>query len=83
MRSAELRPELPACSSDPLSFQQQTQRTAKKEIDARPPGHILKNTVTTNPETLEDDEFGDDDFKDQEVINAGTTTFLYLRCPEH
>lgn len=29
------------------------------------------STFLRNSETVEDDEFGDDDFKDQEVMNAG------------
>ena len=76
MRSAELRPELPVCSLDP-SLQKQAQQLKCKEGDAGPLGNISTNTIITNLETLEDDEFGDDDFKDLEVINAGKNGFYH------
>ena len=76
MRSAELRPELPACLLDSSSSEKQAQQLTNKKKDARPPEYSSTNIIITNPETVEIDEFGDDDFKDLEVINAGINTFL-------
>lgn len=73
-RSAELKPELPAYLFPPPSSQKQAQQITQKERDIGSNGAISEqqgaSTFHTSPETLEDDEFGDDDFQDQEVINA-------------
>lgn len=73
-RSAELRPELPAHSFPPPSSQKQAQQHIYKKRDTRSFEDISDqqgaSTFHTSPETLEDDEFGADDFKDQEVMNA-------------
>ena len=83
MRSAELRPELPACLLDSSSSQKQAQQPTNKKRDARPLEHSSTNIIITNPETVEIDEFGDDDFEDLEVINAGINTFLYRQYPKY
>lgn len=74
-RSAELRPELPVYLFPQQSSQRQAQQLAYKESNTRPNADISEqqgaSTFHTSPETLEDDEFGGDDFKDQEVMNAG------------
>lgn len=78
-RSAELRPELPAFLFPPPSSQKQAQQLTRMERDTRRSGNISEqqgaSTFHTSPETLEDDEFGDDDFKDQEVMKAGKISF--------
>lgn len=77
-RSAELRPELPAFLFPPPSSQKQAQQFTRMERDTRRNGNISEqqgaSTFHTSPETL-DDEFGDDDFKDQEVMKAGKISF--------
>ena len=82
MRSAELKPELPAYLFPQPSSQRQSQQLKCKERVTGLKGDISKQqgaiTSHTNPETLKDDEFGDDDFEDQEVINAGKNSFFYL-----
>ena len=74
-------PQLPAYFFPPPPSQKQAQQLTYKKQDIRPPGDISEqrgeSTPHTSPETLEDDEFGDDDFKDQEVMNAGEISFLY------
>lgn len=77
-RSAELKHELPAYLFPPPSPQKQAQGLTYPKKDTRPGGNISTSTFHTSPETLEDDEFGDDDFKDQEVMNAGKISFFYL-----
>lgn len=76
-RSAELKPELPAYPLPPQSSQKKNQHLTYKKRDSLPDGGISTTTFHKSPETLEDDEFGDDDFKDQEVINAGKFNSLY------
>lgn len=75
MRSAELRPELPAYLFPPPSSQKHAPQLTREEIDTEPNGDISEqqgaSTLLTSSEALEDDEFGDDDFKDQEIMNAG------------
>ena len=83
MRSAELRPELPACLLDSSSSENQAQQLTNKKKDVRPPEHSSTNIIITNPETVEIDEFGDDDFKDLDVINAGINTFLYRQYTKY
>lgn len=77
MRSAELRPELPAHLFPPPSSQKQDQQPRYKKADSRSivdiPEEQGASTLHTSPETLEDDEFGADYFKDQEVMNSGKT----------
>ena len=68
---------------DSSSSQKQAQQPTNKKKDARPHGHSSTNIIITNPETVEIDEFGDDDFKDLEVINAGTNTFLYRQYTKY
>lgn len=81
-RSAELRPELPAHSFPPPSSQKQAQQHIYKKRDTRSFEDISDqqgaSTFHTSPETLEDDEFGADDFKDQEVMNAGMNSPFHL-----
>lgn len=81
-RSAELKPELPAYLFPPPSSQKQAQQITQKERDIGSNGAISEqqgaSTFHTSPETLEDDEFGDDDFQDQEVINAGKMSFVFI-----
>ena len=76
LRSAELRPELSACLLDSSSSQKQVQHHTNKRKDARLPEKSSTNIIITNPETVDIDEFGDDDLKDLEIINAGTNTVL-------
>lgn len=75
MRSAELKPELPAYLFPPQSCQKHAPQLTREKIDIERNGDISEqqgaSASHTSAETLEDDEFGDDDFKDQEVINAG------------
>ena len=82
MRSAELRPELSACLLDSSSSHKQDQQPTNKKKDARPPEHSFTNIIK-NPETVEIDEFGDDDFEDLEVMNAGKSTFLYRQYTKY
>lgn len=81
MRSAELRPQLPVYIFPPPSSQKQAQQSTYKKRDTRPDGSISDqqgaSAFHTRLEILEDDEFGDDDFKDQEIMNAGKIGFLY------
>ena len=76
-RSAELKPELPAYLFPRPSFQRQAQQLEYKKLFTGPKGDISERqqkgatTSHISPETLEHDEFGDNDFEDQEVINAG------------
>ena len=76
-RSAELRPELSAYSLNSSSSQKHAQQHTNKKKDLRSLEDSSTKINGTNPETVEIDEFGDDDFKDLEVINAGTSIFLY------
>ena len=75
MRSAELKPELPAYLFPPPSLRKHAPQLTHEEIDTERSGDISgqqeASTSHTSAETLEDDEFGDDDFKDQEVMKAG------------
>ena len=86
MRSAECRPQLPAYIFPTPSSQKQAQQATHNKRDKKPRGDTSKeqgaSAFNTSPETLEDDEFGDDDFKDLEVIDAGIMNFLYsYYCP--
>ena len=86
MRSAECRPQLPAYIFPPPSSQKQAQQPIHNKRDNKPHGNTSEgqgaSAFNTSPETLEDDEFGDDDFKDQEVIDAGKMSFLHsCYCP--
>ena len=86
MRSAECRPQLPAYIFPPPSSQKQAQQPTHNKKVNKPHGNTSEDqgasTFNTSPETLEDDEFGDDDFRDQEVIDAGKMSFLHgCYCP--
>ena len=83
LRSAELRPELPACVLDPSSSQKVAKQPTNKKKETRPPESIPTDIYITNPESVVNDEFGDDDFKDLEVINASITTFLDPHYTRH
>lgn len=74
MRSAELKPELPAYLFPPPLSHQHAPQLTREEIHTERNEYISEQqgagTPHTSAETLEDDEFGDDDFKDQDVMNA-------------
>ena len=80
-RSAELRPELPAYMFPPPSPQNQAQQLSQKERNTRRNAGIFEqqraSTFRTDSETLEYDEFGDNDFEDQELMIAGKVSLLY------
>lgn len=78
MRSAELKPELPAYLFPPPSSQKHAPQLTREEVTTVPDGDISEQQGASpflrSSKTLEEDEFGDDDFKDQEVMNAGKTS---------
>ena len=87
-RSAELRPELPANIFPSPSSQKPAQQVTYKKRDTVPDGDVSNQqkeiTSHASLETLEDDEFGDDNFKDQEVMDAGKIDFSYChQCPNY
>ena len=81
-RSAELKPELPAYFFPPPLSQKQAQQITHKQREMRSNGDVSgkqgASTPHTRLETLDDDEFGDNDFKDQEVMNAGKISFVFI-----
>ena len=81
-RSAELRPDLPVYSFPAPSSQKIAQQLTYKARDTGANRTVATSSFHTSPEPLEDDEFGDDDFEDQEVMAARKIGFCYrYRCP--
>lgn len=82
IRSAELKPELPAYLFPPPSSQKRAQQNTQKQREIGSNGDISEqqgeSTPHTSLRTLEDDEFGDDHFRDQEVMNAGKISFAFI-----
>lgn len=82
-RSAEIKPDLPVYSFPAPPSQKTAQQLTYKARDTGANGAVSTSSFHTSPETLEDDEFGDDDFKDQEVMAAGKISVCYrYRCPK-
>ena len=77
MRSAELRPKLPGCPLSTLSSQKHSQQPTNKEKDTRASSGLSIKQLISAPVALDFDDFGDDNFEDQEVVNAGRLSLFY------
>lgn len=75
MRYAELKPELPPCLF-PAPPPQHPELEDPRVIELHDhsskahPGH----SAITSPSTLKDDEFDDDNFNDQAMVDAGMSS---------
>lgn len=75
MRSAELKPDLPAFMFPPPSKVSQQQQPTSPRPNSRVHENWLEeqegSAAHTSPLTMEGDEYGDDDLNDQDMVDAG------------
>lgn len=82
MRSAELRPELPAYLFPSSPGERQQHRTAGAEPGQKPCGGRIEkhdHSIDDSPQTLQDDEFDDDSFNDQDMMDACKKSLILAR----
>lgn len=72
MRYAELKPQLPAHLIQPTAARLHNQQSEITELDRTLEVGSEQKTGMVH-ETLEEDEFDDHDFMDQDIVNAGKT----------
>lgn len=80
MRSAELKPDLPAFMfpAQSKATQQPTSSRPRSRAEREDFEEHEGSAAHTSPLTLEGDEFGDNDLDDQDMMNVGKFTYRLL-----